>query len=403
MPAPDWMRTIGWPCAHQSLTRPDARYRPWAWGWSRQFLLPGRGSRCGQAASRETAAAPQAAICAGRAGSAGRCAGVAARELPRGARRTHARATVDGQGAGAARESALCDGAVSLAVAGGTGTALGRFFAWLARALAPLRGVVAPEHALGDAPALAGAAVIVRLAALVLVKTAAGALAAAVAATVPGTTVLRLCATLGNHLAAGQGLARAHPVCSHLTQPRATIGGVVAALASHPASLEQEAASSTLADGPASPTTTLGIGPAVLAGHAAFGTARGALAAGAVARAAFARSGASTLLLNAEATPTGCIARITPQAATRTSAGTDQPVAGTARLRSACELPAAVLLAEVRAAVFGALAGGAFGRTDPMAALTVAARARATRIAVATRGAVAQAEGQRRTGELDVA
>ena len=365
-------------------------------------LLASRGSRSGQATSGEAPAGLRTAVRSCRAGSAGRRAGIPAGELPRSARRAHARATVGCESAGTAGDPASRDVAVSLAVAQGTVAALRRLLARLAGGLAS-RGICATEHALGDAPARARATVIVRLATLVLGKTAARPLAAAVAAAVTRTAALRLRATLGNHLAPGQGLAGAGAVGSHLTQSRAAVGGVAAALAGDATPVEQETPRAPLGDRAASAATAIGISRAVLASRAAIGRAGRALAAGTVARAAVARGRASSLFLNAEAAAAGCIARITPEAATSAGARTYQAVAGATRLRGASEASAAVLLAKVRTAVLGTPARSALDCTERMATLASAARARATRVAAATRGTVAQAQGQRGGCQLDVA
>lgn len=293
--------------------------------------------------------------------------------------------------------------AVSGGVAGCGGAAAVRgFLARFPGGLAP-GGVGTAEHPLGYAPARPRATVLVRLAALVFGKASPRAGTTSVVAAHAGAAGLAVAATLGDHLAAGQGLTGGRPRRRDLAQPRAAVGGVAASLARHAAAIEENTARYAFGHGPALPPATVGIAGASLAGDAAAGRGGLALAAGASPGAAVAGDGARGLLLGARAAPARPRAGTT-QAATGAGAAADETIAGTARVGSAGEPSTAVLLAHVRATVFRAATRRALCRTDGVAAQAVAAGAGATAIGAATGRAISVTQGEgRRGGELHIA
>jgi hypothetical protein len=355
----------------------------------------------GQAARGKAPALPGTAVRSGGARRTRGRASIPAGQLAAGAGRADAGAAIEGHGTGASEGSArACDRAPSTRIARRRKVAaLVGLLASLAVGLA-LGRVRAAKHALGDGPAGAGAAIVVRLAALVLAETATRTLAASVGATHPGTAVLVLATALGDDLAARQGLAGGDTFWRRLTQPRAAIGRAAAGLAGHAATAEEQAARRTSGD--ATPAAAaVAIGCTHLPGHAAPGWRLRALAARAFAGTAIAADGTDATGLHADAAPAnpGSAA----EGATGTGATADQPVAGAAASGGAGQLSGPILCAHIRAAVLGPRTGDALACAHRVATGAAGAGPGTTVAVGGAGGAVARAQGERGyVGQLDV-
>lgn len=275
------------------------------------------------------------------------------------------------------------------------GTAVATFTGLLALLAGHLatRLVGAAEHALGNAMAHAGTAILVRLATLVPAKTATRTLAAAVGAAHARAAALGIGTALAHDLASGQRLARRCPGGRNLTRPRATVRGTAAALTRHPTATRQSARGHALADGRTLAGTTIRAGRATLASHATARRQGSTFAPRAVARAAVGGRGATSLALDATGTATHAVAGAS-QATAGAGSAAGEAVARTPQDRGA----GAVLLAKERTTILGARTGCALTAAERVAAHATCAGAGTTCLRARATGTIAGTQSKGRLG-----